>query len=121
MATLTERENIYRMYRGEMPAFLPQGGFRDFKCSRFVDVKKPGYHVDEFGVEYIGKEGVFGGTPLPMPGKFLLHDIRRWRDVIKAPDLSDVDWAIIKLLYNPKIQCGMDAAACERVIRELYY
>ena len=34
---------------------------------------------------------------------------------------SAVDWAIIKLLYNPKIQCGMNAAECEPIIRELYY
>lgn len=111
MAVLTERENLYRMYRGEMPAFLPQGGFRDFKCSRFVDVKKPGYHVDEFGVEYIGKEGVFGGTPLPMPGKYVLHDIRRWRDVIRAPDLSDVDWAALAARDLKEIdtqRCGIE-------------
>ena len=35
--------------------------------------------------------------------------------------LSEMDWLIIKLLYNPRIRCGMDAAQCEEVIRELYY
>ena len=35
--------------------------------------------------------------------------------------LSDVDWIILKLLYSPEIQCGMDAAACEEILRELYY
>ena len=39
----------------------------------------------------------------------------------EATEPSAVDWAIIKLLYNPKIQCGMNAAQCETVIRELYY
>ena len=39
----------------------------------------------------------------------------------EATEPSAVDWAIIKLLYNPKIECGMDAAQCEAVIRELYY
>ena len=38
-----------------------------------------------------------------------------------ATEPSAVDWTIIKLLYNPKIQCGMSAAQCEAVIRELYY
>lgn len=80
------------MHKGEMPAFLPNRGFLDVKCSVFVDVKKPGYHIDEFGVEYIGSEKVFGGTPLPYPGRYILHDITKWRDVVKAPDLSDVDW-----------------------------
>lgn len=38
-----------------------------------------------------------------------------------AKTLSDMDWLIIKLLYHPRIRCGMDAAQCEEVIRELYY
>lgn len=36
-------------------------------------------------------------------------------------DLSDMDLLILKLLYDPRIQCGMDAAACEEILRELYY
>ena len=39
----------------------------------------------------------------------------------EAVELSEVDWVILKLLYNPKIECGMNAAQCEAVIRELYY
>jgi len=35
--------------------------------------------------------------------------------------LSDVDWVILKLLYNPAIQCGMDYDSCSAVIQELYY
>ena len=34
---------------------------------------------------------------------------------------SDVDWAIIRLLYHPDIKCGMDEAACLEVLQELYY
>jgi hypothetical protein len=36
-------------------------------------------------------------------------------------NLSKMDWLIIRLLYNPRIRCGMDIAQCEEVIRELYY
>lgn len=35
--------------------------------------------------------------------------------------LSDVDWVILKLLYDPAIESGMDKDACEAVIRQLYY
>lgn len=35
--------------------------------------------------------------------------------------LSEVDLLILKLLYHPMIQCGMDAEACAAVIRELYF
>ena len=34
---------------------------------------------------------------------------------------SVVDWLILKLLYHPDIECGMDARQCEQIIRELYY
>ncbi len=36
-------------------------------------------------------------------------------------ELSDVDWILLKLLYHPEIQCGMDARECAAVIQRLYY
>ena len=36
-------------------------------------------------------------------------------------ELTEIDELILKLLYHPEIQCGMDAAQCEAVIRTLYY
>lgn len=38
-----------------------------------------------------------------------------------ATELSDVDWVILKLLYDPAIQCGMDEDACRVVLETLYY
>ena len=35
--------------------------------------------------------------------------------------LTPMDELILRLLYHPQMQCGMDAAACEAVIRQLYY
>lgn len=35
--------------------------------------------------------------------------------------LSQMDELILKLLYHPQLQCGMDASACEEIIRQLYY
>ncbi|MBQ5607799.1 MAG: DUF2927 domain-containing protein [Oscillospiraceae bacterium] len=35
--------------------------------------------------------------------------------------LSEIDWLILKLLYDPAIQCGMDVDGCRTVIQELYY
>lgn len=35
--------------------------------------------------------------------------------------LSRTDELILKLLYHPQMQCGMDLAACEEIIRQLYY
>ena len=36
-------------------------------------------------------------------------------------ELTEIDKLLLTLLYHPKIECGMDAAQCEAVIRELYY
>lgn len=35
--------------------------------------------------------------------------------------LSDVDWVILRLLYDPAIRCGMDLESCSKVIAALYY
>ena len=35
--------------------------------------------------------------------------------------LSDLDWVILKLLYDPAVQCGMDADACREIFDRLYY
>lgn len=35
--------------------------------------------------------------------------------------LSDVDLILLKLLYNPIIQCGFDGNSCAAIIKELYY
>ena len=35
--------------------------------------------------------------------------------------LSDMDWLILKLLYDPAIQCGMDFDQCRAIIEALYY
>lgn len=35
--------------------------------------------------------------------------------------LTQIDELILKLLYHPAMQCGMDREQCEAVIRELYY
>lgn len=36
-------------------------------------------------------------------------------------ELSEVDWLLLKLLYHPDIQCGMDEEACRTVIETLYH
>ena len=35
--------------------------------------------------------------------------------------LSQIDWLILKLLYSPAIECGMNKDACAAVIAKLYY
>ena len=39
----------------------------------------------------------------------------------EAVELSAEDWAIVKLLYHPLMQSGMDEAACKLIVGQLYY
>lgn len=44
-----------------------------------------------FGVKYVSSRST-GYASLPEPNNFILDDITKWREVIKVPDLSHVDW-----------------------------
>ena len=35
--------------------------------------------------------------------------------------LTAVDELLLRLLYHPQLTCGMDSAACQSAIRQLYY
>ena len=35
--------------------------------------------------------------------------------------LSDIDWVILKLLYDPQIKCGMNTNSCNDILEKLYY
>lgn len=39
----------------------------------------------------------------------------------EAQELSKMDWLLLKLMYHPDMKPGMNQAACETVIRNLYY
>lgn len=91
---MTEKENFLRLLRGEMPAFLPKFDMMGWGVlpSVFNDRRTPdGGGFDMFGVEFVATREAAGGA-LPVPGKFILDDITRWRDVIRVPSLDGVDW-----------------------------
>lgn len=104
---MTEKENLLRVIEGKEPAWVPRFSmgppvkwFDDpyppaitwamFDIYPIKHLKNGGY-IDMFGVEFTGTESM-GGIALPAPGKHILDDITKWRDVIKLPDLEGVDW-----------------------------
>jgi hypothetical protein len=103
MAKMTERENLLRVLKGETPAWVPRYGSLPNPYAtypRAMSTVRPGIlgptivsgrQTDIFGVEYVATKET-GGMSLPKPNAFILDDIRNWRDVIKAPDISGVDW-----------------------------
>lgn len=100
---LSAKENFLRVVRGEDPEFVPVytmgmllGGETtasdaiispDFLMQFITDPK----HIDIWGVKYIPVNEA-NGAVIPDNTKFIINDIRNWRDIIKAPDISNIDW-----------------------------
>jgi len=89
---LTNKENYLRMMRGEIPESIPKFSFANMVgpsiLSKDQDEHRAGF--DCFGVEYV-YEPTIGGS-IPKPGKFMFTDVTKWREYVKIPDLSGVDW-----------------------------
>ena len=99
---MTEKENYFKILRGEQPEWLPKFSFGGppgtISPTAMVSPQILSYSrmtreasKDIWGVNYVPVEDA-GGAKLPEPGNFILKDIRQWRDVIKAPDISDCDF-----------------------------
>ena len=94
--TLTPKENYIKLLQGEIPDYIPSMFFDP--CMEMINedqiapVSAPdGPVMTVYGVEYIGSKEINNGA-MPAPGKFLLDDITKWRDVIINPDTSGRDW-----------------------------
>lgn len=100
---MTEKENLFRLLNGEIPEWLPRYMVAPTQKKQYPSafaMAMPSFYnrktigeeeIDAWGVSYTKTENT-GGMALPTPGKFILNDIRKWRDVIKAPDISEIDW-----------------------------
>ena len=105
MAKLTEKENFMKVINGETPDWVPRyamGPDPNAKnpppCtsirSSVIPMRPSGEDrgfVDVFGVEYVATKET-GWMSLPKPGQFIMDDIRKWRDIVKLPDLTGTDW-----------------------------
>jgi hypothetical protein len=100
---LTEKENYLMLLRGEQPEWVPTYTFgappgsprpvpnQIVGPSFMGEFRMKGGGKDIWGVEFVATYET-GNAMLPKPGDFILTDIRKWRDVIKAPDISGYDW-----------------------------
>jgi len=98
-AHLTQKENFLRVAHGEMPEYVPVSTYfgPDAPLLTMADpcimgsFRGPGGGKDPWGVTFVTtKEIEFAA--LPKPNDFILTDITKWRDVIKAPNYSGFDW-----------------------------
>ncbi len=96
------KENLMIALRGGCPEWVPEYTFMQSGETKPPNImlmpnflsqhRKIGVGgTDIWGVEYVPTAST-NGASLPKPGAFILRDIRKWRDVIKAPDISGFDW-----------------------------
>lgn len=99
-AHLTPKENFLRVAKGQTPEWVPVGPYGGPGREPLITMadpailgnfRGPGGGIDPWGVTYVtGEEIDFAA--LPKPNDFILTDITKWRDHIKAPDYSGFDW-----------------------------
>ncbi|MBQ5671406.1 MAG: S-layer homology domain-containing protein, partial [Oscillospiraceae bacterium] len=65
-------------------------------------------------------EEIYNGLG-PVQDTWLRTDSIIYAGYSEPQTLTEIDELILKLLYHPDIKCGMNRAACEAVIRALYY
>jgi len=96
MAKLSNKENLLLVLRKEIPEEIPTynvfWGMQAMPSCFMGGRNQDGTGKDFFGVEWVIDNSAFQAA-LPKPGDFILDDIRKWRDVIKAPDFTGLDWA----------------------------
>ena len=101
---LTEKENLMMTYRGEVPAWIPVTRFGPsppghFPASMMMGPpllspqQEKGGGPDIWGVNYVPTEST-GNALIPDNSEFILplEKLSKWREIIKAPDLTGVDW-----------------------------
>ena len=112
---LSEKENFLLALSGEVPEYVPiYNIFWSVRPSINSGERVNGVGKDIFGVEW-AKEGSAVDASMPKMDKFIMEDIRDWRDIIKVPDWSGVDWEAMakKDLANrdPELPRGGGTAA----------
>ena len=111
---LSLKENFIRALSGEMPEYVPTYNvfwrIRPAILNGDRKAELGGSGRDMFGVEWTN-EGSAMEAALPKPGDFILEDIRDWRDVIRFPDFSYVDWDAVSRAdlknQDPEVPLGL--------------
>jgi predicted aconitase with swiveling domain len=90
---ITAKENLRRVFTGEKPCWIPVWGIDNQGVWPDVVLEHPPYDgdgLDWFGAEWVMVEVAGGLTP--KPGTRVISDFKKWKEEVKFPDLSKVDW-----------------------------
>ncbi|MBE6968166.1 MAG: hypothetical protein IKD37_03300 [Clostridia bacterium] len=96
---MTEKDNLMKMLKGDMPEWLPfdtlgvkhEGIDPVITGARINIMGRASGKPDIFGVEYTGSDST-GGASMPAPNNFILKDISDWPKIIKVPDINDYNF-----------------------------
>lgn len=98
---ITPGENYYRLFEGKTPDYVPVfdmmpcPGYTPACCMAgpgFLTFRSPQGGKDPWGVTYISNPET-NYSSMPQTWDYLLDDICDWRDIIKNPDYSNINWA----------------------------
>ena len=95
MATLSYKENTLLAYQHKEPEFFPIATDMDTCAPRGMDFIRESICVTGTATDWFGQSWTFEpniGGANPTPGVHLVPDITRWREFMKFPDLSLLDW-----------------------------
>lgn len=76
--------------------------------------------LDQYLRNSVILEEIYNGLG-PVQDTMLRPDSIIYSEFSEPQCLTQIDQLLLKLLYHPQLQCGMNAAECEAVIRQLYY
>lgn len=76
--------------------------------------------LDQYLRNSVILEEVYNGLG-PIQDTMLRPDSIIYQEFAKPQNLTEADELILRLLYHPDMECGMNAEQCEAVIRSLYY
>ena len=65
-------------------------------------------------------EEIYNGLG-PIQDTVLREDSIIYQYYTEAQEMSDIDLLLLKILYSPELECGMNAEECAEIIRQLYY
>ncbi len=114
---LTPKENYLMTLNGEQPEYVAEYTFGPepgatkpvpshmFEPPIISEFRRNGGGKDVWGVNFVPTYET-GGALIPEPNNFILNDITKWRDVIKAPSLEGIDWE--KMVKDDIENSGID-------------
>lgn len=99
------RENMKLLLDHKEPMYMPMGS----DCVAIMpDVVRERTPDNKSGEDWFGVHWTFGetgGAPIVKPGTEICHDVTRWREAVKIPDLDGIGWETsakdIEPFYHP--------------------